>query len=289
MAGLAWAFVDQTLEAVAAADAPELVAVVEQEHEKALQALSSLQDPENERAMVREAWAEVVLAFVDGVNSREGDEAWTALRDSLQGDSADGGDSGAGIVSGAGSGGAGLLSGPVGRYWVGHLSWQAGRMKEVFASLVVLSALPWAARFGEAEAERVAVTRERLGRVVVGELWHSVSSASAEAVEWAQSCGAGGRVGRTGWGVLREMARRVAGVAGPSKRGDRRDLDEGDVPLTAGLALAFVDQTLAAVRNARVPELVAVVEQERRKALRDLSSLRNTRTRRGGCVRRGRR
>ena len=46
------------------------------------------------------------------------------------------------------------------------------------------------------------------------------------------------------------------------------------VPLTAGLALAFVDQTLAAVTDAGAPELVAVVEQEHQKALRVMSSLR---------------
>ena len=95
-AGLALAFIDQTLEAVTDAGTPAVVAVVEQERRKAMQALSSLRRPgnerrTNERRTVRAAWAEVVVDFVDGVNSRDGHAAWAALRNWVQEDSADDG------------------------------------------------------------------------------------------------------------------------------------------------------------------------------------------------------
>ena len=82
-AGLASAFVDQTLAAVTAR-APELAAVVGQERQealaavvgqerqKALRAVSSLRHSRNTRRTVRAAWAEAVVDFVDGVNRRLG-------------------------------------------------------------------------------------------------------------------------------------------------------------------------------------------------------------------------
>ena len=311
-AGLAWAFVEQTVEAVTVR-APKLVAVVEEENEKALQALSSLLDPENERRTLRAAWAEAMVAFVDGVNRRAGDEArtvWTALQDWLQGAPTGGGvlsaaavlsasaATGAGGAPSAGLGGVGSLSGPEG--WdARRLSWQAERSKEMesgFPWLVALSALPWPTRSGEAEAERVAVARQRWGRTVVGALWSSVSWSSAlrmtgferrDRREWEQRFGV--REWEQRFGVGEEWRRAAqdarwaaAGVSGPPPVVAQPSLRGVDVPLTAGLALAFVDQTLAAVTDAGAPpEVVAVVEQERRRALRDLSSLRNPRNGRG--------
>ena len=111
-AGLASAFVDQTLAAVTAR-APELAAVVGQErqealaavvgqeHQKALRAVSSLRNHQNTRRTVRAAWAEAVVDFVDGVNRSAGGEVgavWAVLRDWLPVDSADDGGPGAGVA-----------------------------------------------------------------------------------------------------------------------------------------------------------------------------------------------
>ena len=70
-AGLALAFVDQTLAAVTASAPRSLVGlVVEQECQEALRRLSTLVNPSEGRRTVRAAWAEVMVAFVDGVSER---------------------------------------------------------------------------------------------------------------------------------------------------------------------------------------------------------------------------
>ena len=86
------------------------------------------------------------------------------------------------------------------------------------------------------------------------------------------------------------MARRVAAAVAeqvPSAAGEPGRFVVAGVPLTAGLASAFVEQTLAAVTakaselaavvgQERQEALAAVVGQERQKALRAVSSLRNS-------------
>ena len=93
--------------------------------------------------------------------------------------------------------------------------------------------------------------------------------------------GAGDGAGMgVGPGDIAGTARRVAAAVAeqvPSAAGEPGRFVVAGVPLTAGLASAFVDQTLAAV-TARAPELAAVVGQEHQKALRVMSSLRNSRT-----------
>ena len=100
-AGLASAFVDQTLAAVTARASElaavvgqerqeVLAAVVGQERQEALRVMSSLRTSQNEWRTVRAAWAEAVVGFVDGVDLGAGGEAWAVwavLRDWLPVDS----------------------------------------------------------------------------------------------------------------------------------------------------------------------------------------------------------
>ena len=172
----------------------------------------------------------------------------------------------------------------------GSLSWQGWRqcreLAGLFPSLVALSALPTSS--GNADPGPVAVARETLGRTVVGALWRSVEAAEAAEAAEAVSGGAAGQEGvaaEVARGVRRgdaaEVARRVAFAVAeqaPSAGDPGRFMAES-VPLTAGLASAFVDQTLAAVM-ARAPELAAVVGPECQKVLWDLSSLRRPRNKR---------
>ena len=119
MVGLASAFVEQTLAAVTDAKAPELAAVVGQERQEVLLAMSWLRNPPNRQRTVREAWTRLMVGFFESVNDGAGEEVWTVLRDWLSAGPADGGVSGAGTAMGAGGApvagpsGAGLPSGPV--------------------------------------------------------------------------------------------------------------------------------------------------------------------------------
>ena len=152
--------------------------------------------------------------------------------------------------------------------WVGAgrpswQGWRGGELEGVLPSWVALSALP--TRSGKADPGPVAVARQTLGRTVVGALWRSV--------EVAQGAGQG-----AGQGDIAGMARRVAAAVAeqvPSAADDPGRFVVEGVPLTVGLASAFVDQTLVAV-TARAPALAAVVEQERQETLWELSSLRSS-------------
>ena len=107
------------------------------------------------------------------------------------------------------------------------------------------------------------------------------SQGAAQGSAAAQGRGVvGGGQGFGLWGDVEGLARRVAvAVAEQAPSADERKRLGGlDVPLTAGLALAFADQTLVAVRSG-APELVAVVEQARGETLRALSSLQHARNR----------
>ena len=295
--GLVSAFVDQTLAAVTA-KASELAAVVGQERQEALvavvgqerqavlRAVSSFRNHQNTR---RAAWAEVVVDFVDGVNRGAGGEVravWAVLRDWLPVDSADDGVPGVEADVAVITAGGALISqqegaaarrllgkyrlGQVGRdaagknitRWVGPgrppgQGWWGGRELEgVFPSWVALSALPTS---GKADPGLLTVARQALGRIVVGALWRSVEAQAAQ----------GGVAADVGSGDVAGMARRVAvAVAGqvPSAVGEPGQLVVAGVPLMAGLASAFVDQTLVAV-TASARELAAVVGQERQEAL----------------------
>ena len=100
-AGLASAFVDQTLAAVTVPGHRSWLQWWSRNTEKALGAMSSLRTPRNKRRTVREAWMEALVDFVDGVNRRAGGEVWAVLRDWLPVGSADDGGPGAEAVPGA--------------------------------------------------------------------------------------------------------------------------------------------------------------------------------------------
>ena len=324
MAGLASAFVDQTLVAVTEAGAPEPIAVlVEQKGQDALRAMSSLRNPRNMQKAARGAWTRLMVVFVESVNRGAGGGVWEFLREWLLVGSEDGGVSGGGAAAGAGvvpvagpavggpavggaaaegvaiaARGGALVSqqegaqaqlilhnfrlGELGRNatgtsirrWVGAgrpagQGWRGGALEGVLSSWVALSALP--THSGNADAGPVAVARQTLGRIVVGALWRSVEAAEAVQGGGARGFGLWGDVAGVAWRVA------VAGVEQVPSASEPGKFVEAGVPLTAGLALAFVDQTLVAVTEAGAPEPVAVVvEQERQKALPAISSLRHS-------------
>jgi hypothetical protein len=137
----------------------------------------------------------------------------------------------------------------------------------VFRSVLALRALRWP-HPGKQDSPELVGLRDRLGRQVVGALWRTVEVDAADPGNVA--------------GVARQVAVAVTTQApgGPGGPGRYSGVDR---KLTAGVARAFIDQTLTAVRKAEGADtpLVWAVEDLHREMARTMTGLRASRSRNG--------
>jgi hypothetical protein len=250
-AELALAFIDQTL---AAAD-PQ-AAAVQDAHRAAQKTMLSYRRGKVLESGRRMAWEHVLAQFVTQVNGHidaTGQDVWTQLRDHVQTPLPDGArrvrprtavakpgyDEALEVLGDASFGDKEhrivrvqlrdlfTRGDPVG--WP---AWEVRPgLREVFPSVLVLSVLRWPDP-NKQDSPELVTAREELGRRVVGALWRAVEADAEDAGDVA--------------GVARQVAVAVTAQA----PGDPERYSGVDRTLTAGVARAFIDQTLAAVKEA---------------------------------------
>jgi hypothetical protein len=131
----------------------------------------------------------------------------------------------------------------------GIVAWPAWRarpeLKGLFPSVVALSSLRWPGRGKSPDSAELVGFRLQLGRTVVAALWRSVE---AQAVE-APATATGQIIDPTDPGWIPHLARQVADAVptqAPTTINNQNRYTGHGATLTAGLALAFLDQTLHA-------------------------------------------
>ncbi|HET9657749.1 MAG TPA: hypothetical protein VFP72_20525, partial [Kineosporiaceae bacterium] len=283
-AGVARAFIDQTLTALretAGADAP-VVGSVERLHRNAARTIRGLRSSGSQDGPRRVSWQTLLGEFTSGVDAAAGQQAWAHLRRWLLGDTggvpapvpqnAQRGEASAGVNGQLmGVEQEGLLArwildrdlpqeGPeqraaraVLKRWLDESGthwpeWQKRpELLGVFPSVQALGALRWPDP-NKQDSPQLVDLRDRLGRQVLGALWRSVAADRAVPSDVA------------------EVAWRVAvGVTtqAPDVQGDRNRYSRVDRALTAGMARAFIDQTLTAVRETAGADAQVVGSVER--------------------------
>jgi hypothetical protein len=127
----------------------------------------------------------------------------------------------------------------------------------VFRSVLVLAVLRWP-HPGKQDSPELVGLRDRLGRQVVQALWRRVQADAADP------------------GIVAGVARQVAVAVTAQAPGGPDRYSVVDRRLTAGVARAFIDQTLAAVREADEADtsLVGAVERLHQEAATTMSGFR---------------
>jgi hypothetical protein len=159
----------------------------------------------------------------------------------------------------------------------GIVAWPAWRdrpeLKGLFPSVLALSFLRWP-NPKRADSAELAGFRLQLGQTVVAALWRSVETQAVEAR--ATATGQSSHPTDPAW--ITDLARQVAAAVttqAPTTTIDQQNRYTGQGPtLTAGLALAFLDQTLQAARPQPGP-FTTSLQSAHTDTLKDLASLRS--------------
>ncbi|HET9656095.1 MAG TPA: hypothetical protein VFP72_12120 [Kineosporiaceae bacterium] len=308
---LVQAFLDQTLHAVETA-APDLITAVHQAHRTAWSEVSRLTNPKVTDRNSPTAWVNLVRTFVTDINTHAGDQVWTHLHHRLAQPAVP--SRPVSLANPAALAGTGDEVGTTGwrrpeweereqaerilkdpgldrltrklpgerlRSWsrdpgkAGDEAWAPWRARwaseGTFSSVLALALLPWPTP-GQSSYQRLSELHHEHGRIALATLWRQVQAAEGRQERRGQAPPAA---------LARLTAAEITEVVPVTKYGPGYG-QSGHFP-TGGLARAFVEHTLAAVRTAAVrttgeapglaPDLVDHVEQAHRSALARITAL----------------